>query len=84
MVPRQFYDLMFRRREPISVAFDLLAHGVPDVRAWPLWRRKVWLRRLVPADASSILFADSVQGAGVALFAEAVRRDLEGIVAKHV
>src|SRR5579864_2832700 len=42
----QFADLMFRRRPPIFVAFDVLVARGQDVRALPLARRKAVLKRL--------------------------------------
>lgn len=80
----RFSDLMFRRSEPIFFAFDILARGARDLRAWPLWRRKAALRKVVPVDARAALFAEGIAEHGRALYAEAVRRDLEGIVAKRL
>jgi bifunctional non-homologous end joining protein LigD len=74
---------MRRWGEPVFVAFDVLRHGKQDLRAWPLWRRKKRLRQIIPTAASSVLYADYVEREGVALYQEAVRRDLEGIVAKY-
>ncbi|MEO7436418.1 MAG: RNA ligase family protein [Candidatus Binatia bacterium] len=78
-----FMDLMRRRGQPVFVAFDVLTHGKRDLRAWPLWRRKQRLRALVPARATAVLYAESIQGQGIALYAEACAKDLEGIVAKR-
>ena len=66
-----------------AVAFDVLTHGTTDCRAWSLTRRKTRLRSIVPSGATSILYAESIVGQGVALFGEACARDLEGIVAKR-
>jgi bifunctional non-homologous end joining protein LigD len=41
-----FGDLMFGRRPPIFVAFDVLVDHGEEVRALPLARRKAVLRRL--------------------------------------
>jgi bifunctional non-homologous end joining protein LigD len=49
----------------------------------PLIERKQALRRIVPKDASRLLYADHVDGAGVDLFNAACANDIEGIVAKH-
>ena len=76
-----FNALLFRRGTPAFVAFDVLALNGRDVRALPLVRRKVLLRRVVPRDARFVLY-DHVHGSGRALFALTCDRDLEGIVAK--
>ena len=78
-----FMDLMRQRTEPAFVAFDVLTHGTIDCRGWPLMRRKMRLRSIVPVGASSVLYAEGIVGQGVALFDEACARDLEGIVAKR-
>jgi hypothetical protein len=48
----------------------------------PLIERKRRLRRIVPRVESRLLYVDHVEARGVALFHEACRRDLEGIVGK--
>lgn len=78
-----FLDLMRRVGHPVFVAFDVLMVNAEDLRSLPLWQRKQRLRKLVPKRATSILYADFVRGQGIALYQEAVRRDLEGIVAKR-
>ena len=54
-----------------------------DLRELPLLERKEALRRIVPKEASRLLYADHVDGAGVDLFKAACANDIEGIVAKH-
>jgi ATP-dependent DNA ligase len=44
----QFRDLLFRREEPRSIAFDLLWLDRTDLRFFPLGDRKKELRRLIP------------------------------------
>jgi hypothetical protein len=48
----RFYDLMFGRREPVYVAFDLLFSEGEDVRALPLKERKACWRRWCAAIGS--------------------------------
>lgn len=74
-----FHALMFRRGEPVYAAFDLLWLDGKDLRAQPLWRRKRALRKLL--EGTPIGFVDDVDDP--ALFHVALRRDLEGIVAKR-
>jgi bifunctional non-homologous end joining protein LigD len=54
-----------------------------DLRELPLLERKQALRRIVPKDASRLLYAGHVDGAGVDLFRAVCANDIEGIVAKH-
>ena len=68
---------------PCFVAFDLLFLNGKDVRHERLIDRKLELRRVLGQAASPVIYADHVDGAGVALFKKACERDLEGIVAKH-
>jgi bifunctional non-homologous end joining protein LigD len=77
-----FYDLMFRRDWPYFFAFDLLSVDGEDLRAKPLIERKRRLKRIMLRIDSRLLFVDHVSERGMALFREARRMDLEGIVAK--
>lgn len=79
----QFNDLLFRRREPCFVAFDLLHIGGKDLRRERLLDRKQKLRSVLGKGIPPIIYADHVDGPGVALFEKACELDLEGIVAKH-
>jgi len=63
-------------------AFDLLACEDSDVRPLPLIERKARLFSVVP-DAPGIRPVRCLEAHGVPLFEQAVRLDLEGIVAKH-
>jgi bifunctional non-homologous end joining protein LigD len=78
-----FNDLLFRRGEPCFVAFDLLDSGGRDVRREPLVDRKQELRRIIGSGLSPIIYADYIEGSGVALFEKCCQLDLEGIVAKY-
>jgi bifunctional non-homologous end joining protein LigD len=81
----QFNNLLFRRGEPRSFAFDLLWNAGKDHRLDSLLDRKYQLKGLlsqVPVTAP-IRFADHIEGSGVALFERVCKLDLEGVVAKH-
>jgi bifunctional non-homologous end joining protein LigD len=74
-----------RRNETVAYfAFDLLALGEHDCRAWTYERRKQRLFDLVPERTGRINSVDFVEGAGLELFGESVRAGLEGIVAKRM
>jgi bifunctional non-homologous end joining protein LigD len=79
-----FADVMFGRRPPIFVAFDVLVARGEDVRTLPLARRKAVLRRLARGARRSIAIADGVPGQGRRLFELVAEMDLEGIVAKRL
>ena len=64
-------------------AFDLLAAGGLDFRSLPLSARKSLLARVVPR-LGPVRFADHVEMAGEALFAEVQKRGLEGVMAKRL
>jgi bifunctional non-homologous end joining protein LigD len=63
------------------VAFDLLYADGRDQRKVPLEERKALLERLI-RDDDLVLYSKHVVGKGKALFAQAQRNNLEGIVAK--
>jgi DNA ligase 1 len=79
-----FADLMFGRRPPLFVAFDVLAHRGEDLRPLPLARRKTVLKRLAKSARRWIALADGVPGQGRRLFELVAENDLEGIVAKRL
>jgi bifunctional non-homologous end joining protein LigD len=66
----------------VLYAFDLLAAAGHDLCALPLVTRKSFLSRFVPPSGIA-RFADHVVGDGLALYEEASRHRLEGIVAKR-
>jgi bifunctional non-homologous end joining protein LigD len=79
-----FNDLLFGRRRPTYVAFDLLeAHGI-DLRPLPLWERKAMLGAIGKRAESWIALTSGVVGDGRALYRAVVDADLEGIVAKRL
>jgi bifunctional non-homologous end joining protein LigD len=74
-----------RREETVAYfAFDLVALGEHDCRAWTYERRKRSLFDLVPERTGRINSVDYVEGEGLELFGESVRAGLEGIVAKRM
>src|SRR5579864_6583595 len=77
-----FEDLMFGRRPPIFVAFDVLVARGEDDRALPLARRQAVLRRLAKGGRRWIASADGVPDRGRRLFELVAPMDLEGIFAK--
>jgi bifunctional non-homologous end joining protein LigD len=79
-----FYGLLYRRRPPSFVAFDVLAVDGRDIRVEPLKVRKRRLRTIVPSLATSILRLEPIIGDGRALYDLVCAQDLEGIVAKRL
>lgn len=80
----QFKHLLFRRRLPCLVAFDLLFRDGKDLRHDSLLDRKQALRALLCGTrVHSVRYADHVEGEGKSLFRRVCELDLEGIVAKH-
>jgi bifunctional non-homologous end joining protein LigD len=63
-------------------AFDLLAFGEYDLRALPLVERKETLRLLLPT-VGPLRYSEHVPERGEAMFAEAERMGLEGVVGKR-
>jgi bifunctional non-homologous end joining protein LigD len=77
-----FNDLLFRRREPVYVAFDVLNVEGADVRGMPLKDRRAILDRVVMRyrmQKAEIFF-----GCGKSLFRAVCDLDLEGIIAKRL
>jgi bifunctional non-homologous end joining protein LigD len=80
----QFNQLLNRKAEPVSYAFDLLWLDGDDLRPLPLAVRKKRLHNLILACPSGpILYAQHVETEGKRMFEEICARDLEGIVAKR-
>jgi len=63
-------------------AFDLLSFDGFDLRPLPLSERKAALRTLLPV-SGAVRFSEHFEAQGEALFAEAERMGLEGIVGKR-
>jgi len=62
-----FEDLLFRRRECIFFAFDLLFLNNQDMRDLPLIERKARLRKMLRRKKSRIFYVDHVETQGRAL-----------------
>jgi len=77
-----FNDLLFRRRNCVFFAFDLLLNG-EDWRALPLIERKARLKRLLRRKPSPVLYVDHIEALGRQFFEKVCEHDLEGIVAKR-
>ncbi len=68
---------------PASIyAFDLLSFDGFDLRSLPLLERKAALRALLPV-SGALCYSEHFEGQGEALFDEAERLGLEGIVGKR-
>jgi len=78
-----FRDLLFRRRQCVFIAFDLLYLNGKDLRMLPLIERKALLKKLLRRKRSRILYLDHVEDDGRLLFEKIVKMDLEGIVCKR-
>jgi bifunctional non-homologous end joining protein LigD len=78
-----FRDLLFRKRQCVFVAFDLLYLNGKDLRPLPLIDRKAALKQLLRRKRSRILYLDHIDGDGRLLFEQIVKMDLEGIVCKR-
>ena len=76
-------DLLFRKRQCIFSAFDLLYLNGRDLRVLPLLERKALLKKLLRRKRSRMLYLDHVEADGCLLFNEVVKMDLESIVAKR-
>ena len=78
-----FRDLLFRRRQCVFIAFDLLFLNGKDLRTLPLIKRKAMLKKLLRRKRSRVLYLDHVEDDGRLLFEQIVKMDLEGIVCKQ-
>jgi len=79
-----FNELLFRRGCPIFYAFDLLYLNGRDLRQLPLIERKEKLRQIIAKSAlPDVICGKYIEGRGVDLFNEVVRRNLEGVIAKR-
>jgi bifunctional non-homologous end joining protein LigD len=71
------------RRRLVYLAFDLLHLDGVDLTPRPLLERKAALAKLVGDGEGVIRYAPHVDGSGAAVFREACRLGLEGIVSKR-
>src|SRR5215470_8855035 len=73
-----FNDLLFRRRECVFFAFDLLFLHGEDLRALPLIERKARLKRLRRRKGSPVLYVEHNRSARPTLLREGLRPRLGG------
>lgn len=89
------FAALARTLPAVYVAFDLLYRNGEPILDWPLTDRREALREILealgldpgrasPGAAGRIIFSDGIVGQGRDYFEEAVRRELEGIVAKRL
>jgi bifunctional non-homologous end joining protein LigD len=78
-----FRDLLFRQKECIFIAFDVLFLNGKDLRVLPLIERKTILKKLLRRKRSRIVYLDHVETDGQLLFEQIVAMDLEGMVCKR-
>jgi ATP-dependent DNA ligase len=74
---------MFRRRQPVYVAFAVLFADGEDLRSLPLVTRKAVLKQLLRG-RDDLIVVDRIAGEGLSLYRQVCRLDLEGIVAKRI
>jgi bifunctional non-homologous end joining protein LigD len=67
----------------VYYAFDLLSKDGEDLTRLPLEERKAALEELLAGAGDAIRYSDHVVGNGPAVFEEACRRGLEGIISKR-
>ncbi len=67
-----------------AYAFDLLTHDGDDTRPLPLSERKTLLAKLLRRAKPGIRYSEHLEGDGAAIFGEACRMGLEGIVSKRL
>ncbi|MES1216026.1 MAG: DNA ligase D [Bacteroidota bacterium] len=63
--------------------FDIIWYNGKDVTALPLIERKVLLQNILPEDQSIIRYSDHIIKEGKAFFDAAIKKGLEGIMAKR-
>jgi bifunctional non-homologous end joining protein LigD len=62
-----FRDLLFRKKQSVFIAFDLLFLNGEDLRTLPLLKRKAMLKKLLRRKRSRILYLDHVVADGCLL-----------------
>src|SRR5215471_4579222 len=67
-----FRDLLFRRRQCVFIAFDLLYINGKDLRTLPLIERKAMLKKLLRRKRSRMLYLDHVENDGRSTIASAL------------
>jgi bifunctional non-homologous end joining protein LigD len=77
-------DRQDRRRAPRQVIHDLLELDGEDLRSLPLGDRKKRLARLLVRRRVGIVISEHTDEDGTAIFQQACRTGLEGIVSKRL
>ena len=77
-----FNDLLFRRSDPIYIAFDVLNVEGADIRGMPLKDRRAVLDHI--AEQHEIQKSELFFGCGKTVFKAVCFHDLEGIIAKRL
>src|SRR5262245_49893818 len=78
-----FNDLLFRKRECVFFAFDLLFLNGEDLRTLPLIERKARLKKLLRRKQARMLYVDHIERSDHMLFENDLEFDVEGMVAKR-
>jgi bifunctional non-homologous end joining protein LigD len=78
-----FRELLFRKRQCVFFAFDLLYLNGKDLRTLPLIERKALLKKLIKRKQTRLIYVDHIENDGRLFFDEIVKKDLEGIVCKR-
>ena len=82
--PAGFQQLQQGAADTALIVFDILRDGDKDWRNRPLVERRAALEKLFMRTGSPLLrISDQVSGDGRALFAQAMARGWEGLIAKH-
>src|SRR5215831_10078389 len=72
-----FQDLLFRRRQCVFIAFDLLYLNGKDLRTLPLIDRKAMLKKLLRGKRSRMLYLDHVENDGRSTIASALGTEID-------
>jgi bifunctional non-homologous end joining protein LigD len=81
------FDALHRRRaapDAVLHAFDLLELNGIDLRPLPLGERKARLAKLLSGSTAGIMFNEHTDSDGGAVFRQACKMGLEGIVSKRL
>jgi bifunctional non-homologous end joining protein LigD len=74
-----FNDLLFRRRECVFIAFDLLFLNGEDLQELPLVERKARLKQLLRRKRSPVLYVDHIEARGRQFFEKVCELDLRAL-----
>lgn len=71
-----------QKGELVFFVFDMLYYEGHNLTSLPLFKRKEILKQVLPP-LSNIIYADNIEATGIAMFRQAKKLDLEGIMAKN-